>query len=227
MLSSRPPRIALPPSTIAIKPQDDETTPNLPKLRIQVLPKGLVVNSPPASPRPDTRAIANALKVLVPFNGSVHIKISLDLFGLSDHQTLRLREEALHVLDGCLRDVLLPSLASSPLTQQNAGRLGLERITRCPEPRISVSEEDDVDLHYQVLPKAALPEHDWFKEQALAYQEPYIQLEEIHIRMSWSKIPNGVPKGGAAIDCSGSYLDAVHHQLRRGMRRVLRLQFIQ
>lgn len=105
MLSSRPPLISLPPSTLAIKPQVNETAPGLPKLRIEVQPRGLVVNSPSLSPRPDTKAIAHALKVFVPLNGYVHIKISLDLRSLGDNQPVRLRDDALQMLDGCLRDV--------------------------------------------------------------------------------------------------------------------------
>lgn len=90
-----------------------------------------------------------------------------------------------------------------------------------------MSEEDDVDLHYRILPKAALPEHNWFKDQAVASQEPYIDLKEMRLRMSWTNSPNGVPGEGSAIDNTGSYLDMLHRQLRGGMRRVLRLQFIQ
>lgn len=105
MLSPRPPQVALPTSTITIKPHDDETAPNLPNLRIQVFPQGLVVNSPPLSSRPDTKALAHALKVFVPLNGKLHIKISLDLCSLGDHQSLRLRDEAIQTLDSCLRDV--------------------------------------------------------------------------------------------------------------------------
>lgn len=113
------------------------------------------------------------------------------------------------------------------LTTQNAERLGIERIVRRPEPRISVSEDDDVDLHYCVLPKAALPEHYWFKEQAVAFQEPFIDLDEIRLRVSWANASSAASKEAAAINSSGSYLNGVHHQLRSGMRRVLRLQFIQ
>lgn len=104
MIPSQP-QIALPPTTVSVKPQDDGEALNLPRLRIQALPKGCILNSPPASHRPDNKALARALKVFVPLNGTVHLKISLDLCGLGDHQWLGLREEALKILDGCLRDV--------------------------------------------------------------------------------------------------------------------------
>lgn len=104
MIPSQP-QIALPPATVSVKPQDDGEALNLPKLHIKVLPTGCILNSPPIPHRPDTKALASALKVFVPLNGTVHLKISLDLCGLSDHQWLGLREEALKILDECLRDV--------------------------------------------------------------------------------------------------------------------------
>lgn len=117
MVSPATQRITLPSSVIAIEPPGDETAPILPKLRIQVIPNGLLINSPSSSPRLDSKAIANALKVVVPLNGAVHIKIRLELHGLGTDQPLGLREEVLRVLEGCLHDVCMDFTSEANLTE--------------------------------------------------------------------------------------------------------------
>lgn len=104
MLAGTPITVALPPSALTVRASSTDPA-TVPDLRLKVLPHAVLCDAPSPSPQPDSRALANALKVLAPRARDIRVKLTLDMRNLDDSLSLSLRHEALQTLTECLTDV--------------------------------------------------------------------------------------------------------------------------